>query len=562
MKIKFLQLPTTVQQVVNNNVGCQNALRNLVAGRPSTPRSWFYEHKSAQWCLDQVCKKLESSKDLKLLADWDLSFVDKFGPQGEAAPLKDRLDSFEEYFLHTDAPQILSDPMFIMAQKKVIKMLGFNESGSPLSVDQVVEEGISGDKYNTNSAYDCYLKKKNPLAVDKAKADASRCIKEKYPNTPGTRATPGKTGIMARNIFMTAFSVVLNGQRFQKPLQEYIRSKNVEFFAPWDGFDKVQSIASSFETRTWKLSADYDKMDQHFNKHHGKACFEVIKHYFKREYWDELEEIIDYVFTQPILLALDYLNGDSSKKSKRVKPEYIDQIHALVSGSEWTNFLETVWNLIFWTYMELKYHVKIRHKVGIGDDQLIEFESGQDWNDSKADKFLDLIIWNFDYAGTPGNKKKNVFSRSTFDFCQRKADASYSGIDGKTRWALVYRLTRCLEMNVWPESYHNEKMVENGNKVSIYNKYTFAIQVIMRSENCLYHWLLSWWIDFIWQANPAIKEFVALKDSEVLEQERRARKITTLYSTYNQEKADHHLTDFVVFKMLRQKLKGSTGAKA
>jgi hypothetical protein len=541
MKVKFLQFPEDVQRVYDSTLGCRQALNNLAKGRPATPSNkFFYPNKSIDWVKNQVENKLKSMKDLKELSDWDLGFMPKFGFQGEAAPLELRLDGFNEYFEHLDAPLILKDPKFKEAQRLVIKALGFNESGDPISVDQVIEQGLGEDKYNTTSAYNLYIRKKDPRATRAAKMDAPTCIKRKFPNTPGTRATPGKTGVDARNIFMTAMAVVVNGQRFQKPLQEYLRTRQLKFFTPWEGFDTVQSVASKFEDRTVKLSADYDKMDQHFNKFHGMAVFEVIKHYFKRKYWNELEEIIGYVFSQPILTNLGY----------------IDQDHALVSGSEWTNFLETLWNIIFWTYFELKYHIKVKNALGIGDDQVVEFANSERWSTKTMDRILDLIIRNYDYAGTPGNKDKNLFSRDSFEFCQRKAVVNYLGYDGKTKWALVYRMSRCAEMNKCPETFHNEKMLENGKKVAIFNKFTAAIQTIMRSENMFQHPLFkSFWINFIWQSDPVIREFVALKDNEVLEQEKRARKITNLYPTYNQEKANKPITEFLTFKLLREKVR-------
>jgi hypothetical protein len=478
----------------------------------------------------------DSSKDLEDLRDWDLHFFEgKWGSQGEAAPLKQRLHTFNEYFEHLESPAILQDPLFKKAIQIAIHRFGFNESGDPLTAETVVAQGLTEDKYGTNSAYDKYTRKKNPTARVAAIKDAPSAIRRKFPNTPSTRSTPGKTGTEARNIFMTAMAVVVNGQRYQKPLQEYIRSKGIEYVAPWDGFDKVQTIASKFEDRTWKLSADYDKMDQHFNKYHAKAVYEVIKHYFKPKYWAELEEIIDYVFTQPILTNLGYINQD----------------HALVSGSEWTNFLETIWNYIFWIWFELKYHIQVKHAMGIGDDQLIEFLNSERWTDKEADKILDLIIAAYMYAGTPGNKEKNLFSRDTFEFCQRKAVKNWYGYDHTTKWALVYRLSRNAEMNTYPESFHNDKMVEDGKKVNIYNKFTFAIQVIMRSENSFQHPGFKAWIKFIAHCNPVIKEFCQLKDSEIRIQEQRARRISTLFTTYNQEKQDKPLTSFVTLKELR-----------
>lgn len=526
MKVSFKQFPAVIQEDLNSNNGFQQALNRLETGSPDTKRSWFYEDKDPEWILSTITSKLNGMKDLSIISDFDLSKVDKFGPQGGAAPLKDRLGSFNEYFEHLDSPKIIKSSIWQKAKKRAIKELGFNESGVPLTLKAVTERGIGEDKYNTNSGYPLYIKRKSGAAIDNAIAVGFNSISEKYPCTLGSRATMGKTGKDARNIFMASMAVNVCGQCYQMPLQDYIRSKHVVFFIPWEGWSKVQNEISAKWDSGLKFGADYTKMDQHFNLHHALEVYDVIKHYFKKAYWEQLKSSIAYVFSVPILTNLGY----------------VDQEHAMPSGSEWTNFLETMWNYIFTIYLEEKYHLDFQSKMGIGDDQL--WIIAGKWTEKQVQWIIDTVIAEFELAGLPGNPEKQEVSMTKTGFLQRFCCSDWNGLDGKTRAAGVYSLVRNVTSEVYPERYHNDKH---------WDKHMFALRCIMIAENCNQHPLFQWYVkDFLAKANANILEFARESDSKIQEYEKQAKNIAGFVPTYNQEKQDQSILEFSTLKLLRE----------
>lgn len=527
MELHFKQFPEQVEALIDKSNSLAMALKRLEQGTKPTVRSWFYENKSPEWILGTVTAKLKSvSKDLQFISEWDISKSEKFAAQGGSAPLKQRLDKLDEYFSHNDAPHVIKDLLWVKAKQIAIQRLGFNGSGSPISLQEVVSRGVSEDKYNTNSGFPDYAKRKNPEVIANAIAMAPHCIENKDPATLGTRASMGKTGVDARSIFMAAMDVNIWGQRYQEPLQDYIRSKKIDFFTPWEGWDSTQAaISHSWNNQVLKFGADYSKMDQHFNMYHGLEVFSVIQYFFKPTYRAELKEIIQYVFNVPIITNLGY----------------IDQLHSMPSGSEWTNFLETMWNYIFTIYLELKYHLKFSAKFGIGDDQLWLLQGN--WTPRAIEWITDTVVREFDYCGLPGNREKQEVSLTITGFLQRLLSSNWNGPSGTLPAAGVYSLIRNVTSQVYPEFYHNSKL---------WNSDMFALRCIMIAENCVQHPLFKWYVqDFLANANPAILKWVRKSDSELVETQRQARHIANFMPTYNQEKQHKSILSFETVKLLR-----------
>lgn len=505
--------------------GLRKALMRLETGSKPTKKSWFYEHISPDEALKKVTAKLSAMQDLQRISEWDLSKQSKFGPQGGAAPLADRLESFNEYFEHLTRPLIVKDPIWQRAKKRVIRELKLSNNGVPYPAESVIQRGIGDNKFNTNSGFPLFIKRKNPEAIKQALSTYEQCEELQYPCTLGSRATMGKTGKDARNIFMASMTVNLRGQRYQMKLQDYIRDLQLSFFLPWEGWDHVQKEISAQWDGALKFGADYTKMDQHFNYYHGMEVYDVIKHYFKTAYWPELRQIIGYVFTVPILTNLGYVAQD----------------HAMPSGSEWTNFLETMWNYIFTFYLEEKYHLVFRSKMGIGDDQLW-FIDGE-WDEAAIKGLIDVVVKEFDKAGLPGNPEKQEVSMDKTGFLQRLCVSEWDGINGETRAAGVYSLVRNVTSQIYPERFHNEKD---------WDKNMFALRCIMIAENANQHPLFKWYVlEYLAKANTNILEFVRMRDDEVLKIQDRAKNIAGFLPTYNQEKSDASILDFDTFKLLR-----------
>nr|AVX53262.1 RNA-dependent RNA polymerase [Marmot picobirnavirus] len=547
--IRFKRLPDYVDDVAATNNSLRQALKRLSEGTDDTPRSWFYEDKPAEWIIQQVSAELDAMRELNNIAEWDLSKSDKFAPQGGSAPLIDRLSSFEEYFQHLERPQIVRDSKWREAKATTAKFLGFNQSGTPLSLEQVAIRGMHENKYFTNSGFPDYTKRKNPQTMHNAITAAENGEYLKYPFTLGTRATMGKTHEEARNIFMAPMATNLAGQRFVLPVMDYLRTvrlrkRNLQgssglngfryFFTPWEGWEKCQQVISRNWDKGLKFGADYSKMDQHFNIYHALEVFDVIKFYFQRQYWEDLRMNIMHVFHAPVITNLGY----------------VDQDHAMPSGSEWTNFLETVWNLIFNVYMYIKYHLGYDSAMGIGDDQLFILS---DWNVGRPDSkrtekrlegITNLYISQFEYAGLPGNAEKQEVGFEETGFLQRLLASDWSGLDGKTRAAGVYSLIRNTTSQVYPERYYN---------AAEWTSDMFALRVIMIAENANQHPLFKWYVQsFIANANKNILEFVRKRDSEIKAVESQAKRIAGFIPTYNQEKQDQSILSFDCFKLLRE----------
>lgn len=592
MNVKFKRMPKEVYDVVSHNNSATQALTRLAEGTQPTQRTWFYENKKDPAdVIAPVVTELKGPKMAKYpkIASWDLSKLDKFQAQGGTAPFEERLESFEEYFAHLDLPEIVKDPLWQEAKETARERLGFNQTGRPFSIAEVVERGISDQKYNTNSGYPLFMKRKSPEAIAEAMSDAqgNAAIRKKFPFMVGSRAQMGKVFKLARFIFMAPMAVNICGQRFAMPAQEYLTNLaemslhnmsgvnsdpiqanrfwddcDLAFFTPWLGWDRVQKVIS----RSWydvdlRFGADYTKMDQHFNVYHALEVYDVLKHYFAPEYWDELKEVIVYPFNAPILTSKGY----------------VSQPHALLSGSEWTNLLETVWNFIFVQYINLlkaedvestrgrRHHFEwdtIMVPMGIGDDQLwfciVGNHNGgrkqknreEDLGDPERQDYLkafrDLIIREFERSGLPGNpdKQEGVDDPDESGFLQRHMWSGYNGVNNDIPAAGVYPLVRNVTSQVFPERYHNDKE---------YDWKAFAIRVIMIAENCINHPLFDWYItEFVANANPNILRFVMLTDSEIDAKWNKVKNMAGFRPNYNQEKQDKPLTQFETFKKLRE----------
>lgn len=531
MKVRFKQFTPELNALISERTNLRGSLNRLEHGSDDTPRTWFYETKSPKWILNTLTTKLDGMQDLESVKDYDLSKSDKFGPQGNAAPLKDRLETFNEYFEHLDSPEIIRDPVWQEAKREAVRRLGFNESGSPVTAEQVTQRGLAENKYDTSSGYPLYLKRKTPEAIEHAIANVEQSIDDRYPSTLGARASMGKTGESARHIFMASMATNVSGQRFQQPLQDYIRARKLDFFLPWEGWDSVQAaISQSWDTTSLKFSADYTKMDQHFNKHHGLEVFDVVKHYFKKEYWNRLRDIIVNVFTLPIITNLGM----------------VDQEHAMPSGSEWTNFLETLWNYIFTIYLELKYQLKFKLRMGIGDDQLWVILGK--WGPKGIQWILNIVMHEFERAGLPGNPEKQLVSTDSWEFLQRYGTDSWNGNDGQTRAAGVYSLIRNVTSQVFPEFLIRLK------KSDPQWSDLFPIRVIQIAENAKHHPLFGWYMrEFVAKSNENILQWVR---KSRLEQEKLwsyAKKLQHLVPSYvGAYSVDRPIWEYDSFKELAQ----------
>nr|AVA30702.1 RNA-dependent RNA polymerase [Picobirnavirus sp.] len=526
------KFPARLQRSIAESRSFQQALERLKTGKDSTPRSWVYEDKSPEWILNTWCEKLAGlgeDKDLRLISEWDLSKKSKFAAQGGVAPFSERQETLKEYWAHLSPSAVFNDLYWKLAIKRAVRILGFNRTGVPYSVDAVVKRGLYDDKYNTSSGDPLFIKRKRPEAIIQAKQACEDGTWDQFYPVLGSRASMGKTGAEARWIFMFPMSVNLMEQKFQQPLQDYLRNRRphhheLDFFTPWDGYEEVQRVISrEAPLIPVKFGCDYSKMDQHFNFYHALQCFEVIKHFFNPKYWNDLYKSIRYTFFCDVVAPDCLIAGP----------------HAMPSGSGWTNFLETVFNFILVQYCILKYHIPIHVSMGIGDDQLW-FIRSKDREEKDLVKLTDFIVSIFNSVNLEANAEKQEVSTIMASFLQRRSYAFWN--PNSVKYAGIYPTVRALTSEIYPEFYHNEKE---------WTKNTFALRCLMILENCNRHPLFKEFCIFIANGNKNILEFAQLPDAEILLTRHQAKKIANFIPTYNQEKQKELVTHFESLKIIR-----------
>nr|AVX53255.1 RNA-dependent RNA polymerase [Marmot picobirnavirus] len=531
MSLKFTEFPAELKERIAESLSFQQALKRLQEGKAETPRSWVYEDKSSEWIKDTWSKQLLKvceEKDLKVISEWDLDKLSKFAPQGGVAPFDKRLETLKEYWAHLSPSGTFQTREWKRAQQLAIKHLGFNKTGTPISVEAVVNRGFEEDKLNTSSGDPLFRKRKSAEAIDQAIRAAKDGTWNTYLPVLGSRASMGKTGEEARWIFMFPMSVNLVEQSFMYPVMDYIRSRLgkgeeefSQFFAPWDGYDRVQAILSSFRNeKVIFFGSDYTKMDQHFNFYHAVQVYEVIKHYFQPQFQEGLFNSIHYTFHCSVVTPRGLLLGP----------------HALPSGSGWTNFLESVFNLILWFYIKITSNLKIKCAMGIGDDQLIMIEGKHDLK-----KLAEFVVNKFKLVGMDANPSKQEVAHDMAAFLQRRSYTFWS-VDGKYL-AGVYPTCRALTSEIFPEFYHNEKQ---------WSSKTFALRCLMIAENCVNHPAFREFVLFIAQGNSNIIDFAKSNDKFILREWKIAKSIANFVPTYNQEKANVSPLRFKSIAILRE----------
>lgn len=529
--LKFTEFPARLKEDIAASLSFKQALMRLTEGKDPTPRSWVYEDEDPKTVLSKWSKILAdvcAKKDLDMIAEWDLDKSSKFASQGGVAPFDKRLETLSEYWTHLDSSPVFSSRKWKEAKKVASKLLGFNKSGRPLSVEAVINRGLKDDKYNTSSGDPLFLKRKNPAAIDQAREAAENGTYNQYYPTLGSRASMGKTGEAARWIFMFPMSVNLVEQTFMYPLMDYIRKRPPSdprfkhFFAPWDGYDRVQDVLSTYGPKTSVFfGSDYTKMDQHFNLHHGLEVYDVIKDYFLPQYHTPLKASIEYTFTCPVISPKGLIPGP----------------HAMPSGSGWTNFLESMFNFILWIYISLTTALDIIAVMAIGDDQLAMLSGNH-----KLIPLSKFIVNIFKSLGMDANYEKQEVSETMAAFLQRRSYAEWSPMG--VNFAGVYPTVRALTSEIYPEFYHNEKL---------WSSKTFALRCLMIAENCVNHPAFEQFVLFIAAGNHNIVEFAKSDDKLVLQTWRDAKSIANFVPTYNQEKANVSPLKFRSLAIIRER---------
>lgn len=495
-------------------------MENLNRGRTMTPRSWLYEHRDAKAVLSEWQDIMEKANLAHPLGEefnmFDLKQVEKFGPQGGIPPINSEecKDAIEPMYTSStyDDPLALQE-WFPKAHEFGKALFAHPLRGRPLPYESVVDGMRRRDTLTTNSGFPNFTKRMKTVELEIAYASSLKAWR--FPAIVLFRYYYGKL----RPVWMFPMATNLIEASFQVPLQSSIQLSPLvnptgaaAYVTPWAGFTYVkQQIAADFEE--WEgtlLGGDTTKMDAHMRPAQLKLVFEIVKWYFQKQYWDELERSLMHVTDIDLLWAK---HGD--------RYTIVTGTHGLASGSNWTQISETVLQLFMaWTLGV--------DGQGIGDDFY--------W---LADMGADALVEYLDKFGLPANPAKQSVSEEHLTFLQRYFHREFDSTDSPGAAGAYYPTIRALGSMLYPEKWHNPKDWDSD---------MFCVRNYMILENCVDDPCFEQFVKFVAAGQrdmiPFAKKARANKDHFADKVEAKARLLPGLWPSYNQEKLDQPLWSF------------------
>nr|UAW00334.1 MAG: RNA-dependent RNA polymerase [Porcine picobirnavirus] len=523
-------------QIVQGNNGLKRYLESLLKGKDYTPRSWLYEDQDADAVLEAWLKKLSTlQKGSTFEANvfqFDTSQLEKWGPQGGVAPISELYESLiQPSFKETpNSESVFGTDAWKEAKSKALHQLNRivgNETLRPAMYDSVYDDMRARDVIESNSGWPDFTRRSKPdvrAAAIKAAEDGSW---KTYPAIILFRNYNNKT----RPVWMYPLAVNLVEGSFFQPLYAALsgskthknshRSRYLTFFSPWRGFEDCRNAVTSYYGWNYFLSAsDFTATDEHFRWETTQEVFDVIKHLFQRKYWDGLYESLHYMHHIPLIIGPDEMETGA---------------HGVSSGSNWTNFIETIFDLILSEYVGIITKGNTKGLYGIGDD--IAWYSCT--YDEKLPETLEKIGKG---VGQVINSSKTTNEMYKVKSLQRLFQKGYVLGNSLRSVRAVYSTIRALKSSIYPERFHDPRK---------WSADMFCARQFMILENCKDHPLFEDFVKFICKGNAHLIPFAKKTASELDKITRESKLLPGLNATYNQEKRDSSLATFESIKIAR-----------
>lgn len=550
--MKETKLTSEELNVISSNNGLKMYLNGLSTGHDFTPRSSLYnlEGKTEVLAPNEILKRwLSTLEDLSSgnefeteVFQFDSAQLQKWGPQGGVAPIDELLeDIVYPSFSSTNVPSAFSSDEWAQAKEAIKQQLW--HAGcyglSPVSLRRVVDDMRARDTLESNSGWPLFTRRSKPEVVAQSIQEAEDGRWKTYPAIALFRNYNGKT----RLVWMFPMSANLKEGSFFQPLQSVLmKSKmaNAEF-APWAGFEKVRSVMTSTMAHNFVVAAsDFSSTDAHFKLDTTLEVFDVLQYCFQPRYRAEFKETLLNMHTIPLLIGADkQLTGE----------------HGVSSGSNWTNFIETIFDLILGEYVSIMEAKRLQlpssrndmwAEAGI-DVYAALYAIGDDmtWfvhHDSFDEQFADRLAEYGQAVGQEIKAEKTTNDPDKVKSLQRLFMRGYLRPDHELR--AVYPTIRALKSIVYPERFHSPKGEHP------WTKDMEAVRTFMILENCVDHPLFTEFCKFVAKGDPNL-EIVAKssrrKQDWLL---RQSKLVPGLNPTYNQEKRDMRLSQFNSVKII------------
>lgn len=540
--MKIVKLTTQESAVVDSNDGLQRYLKQLASGRSATPRSWLYEQVSPEEVLDNWETILSSLKNGSApeqeVYQFDTLQKKKWGPQGEVKPIDDLMEIVLSGFGDSPSPKAFSSGDWQTAKEAVIGKL-FNcgcRDLRPASYSHVVDDMRARDTLESNSGWPLFSRRNKPEVVSQSIADAESGEWKNYPAIALFRNYNLKT----RLVWMYPMSAnIVEGSYFQVLQSRLIKAQSL-FLAPWQGFETVRiAVTNAYHNAVeWYLSAtDFSETDAHFHLAATMEVCDVLEACFQAKYRDGLRDSLQHMHTIPLVIGLD---------------EKVIGSHGVSSGSNWTNFVETIFDWIFSYYVLLRtmnrksyadYTLRrvleypaqgvyvpnsLAHQgfYAIGDDMT--------WISGQYDRRFPQVIERLGKdVGMDVKAEKATNDENRLVSLQRLFIRGYSRPDGLLR--AVYPTIRALKSSVYPERFH---------KPSSWSSDMFCARQFMILENCVDHPLFEEFVKFVCKGQRDLIPFSKLSKSKLDRILRETKLLPGLNPTYNQERRDRSFSSF------------------
>lgn len=518
------KLTASELNVISHNNGLKLYLDNLVRGHSATKRSWLYENLEPKTILDNWMNRLSTlehgSEFEKEVFQFDTSQLEKWGPQGAVAPINELLDDVVlPTYADADSPQpkAFTTENWKKAVCESTSELLKLSSGRlrPASLKRVVDDMRARDVLESNSGWPDFRRRNLQNVKESAIAAAQDGRWKHYPAIALFRNYNQKTRLVW--MFPMAANLV-EGSYFQ-PLQSSLMRRGADFFSPWIGFEAVRKlITTAFNSGKYLYASDFSATDAHFQLPTSMQVSDSIGALFSQDDREFLEESIYNMHTIPLII------GPENK---------IVGKHGVSSGSNWTNFIETIFDLQLSKYVSIETENQFKGLYAIGDDMC--------WiSDMFSDAFEDRLKSIGKDVGQLINDGKTTSSPDKVKTLQRLFQRGYSRPDGLLRG--VYSTIRALKSSIYPERFHKPKDWSSD---------MFCVRQYMILENCVDHPLFEEFVSFVVHGQKDLIPFAKRSSSDQNRALRKSKLLPGLNPTYNQERRDGKLSEFKSIEIAR-----------
>lgn len=513
------KLPKDFQSVILANNGLKQYLSNLSKGRDATPRSWLYEQQKPEQILanwkDQLLVLDKGDTYEKRVYQFDISSEEKWGPQGKIAPIGELLDEvvLPTFEANSPTPKAFNTIEWDDSVFKVQTELGIRAL-RPAMYQSVVDDMRARDTLESNSGWPLFTRRKKPEVVMASIRDAEDGKWKTYPAIALFRNYRQKT----RLVWMYPMSANLVEGSFFQPFQSAIISKDHPFYSPWIGFERVRKvITDAYAQGKIVAASDFSSTDAHFQLSATLSILPLFTNAFQRRYSADIEASLRYMHQIPLVISTD---------------EWVVGEHGVSSGSNWTNFVETLFDHTFSKYVEM--HLGFpRGLYAIGDDMAWVMPR---YNDRFSKDLEDLGK----DVGQIIKAEKTTNDPDSVKTLQRLFQRGYNRPDGMCRG--VYPTIRALNSLIFPEKFH---------KPQDWSSDMFCARTYMILENCVDHPLFEQFVKYVVRGQKDLIPFAHKSDAQLSRITRETKFLPGLNPTYNAEKRDSSLASFASVQLAR-----------